>query len=173
MMLESENIYLRAMEPEDLDFLYRCENDAAEWENGCTRNPLSRHTLRQYMQNSHSDVYEDMELRLMIQHKASAKPIGCIDLYNFDLHNQKAGVAIILQPDYRKCGYAAEAVNLLCDYAFNFLKINQLYAYVTQKNRASIALFLRCGFENTATLKRWVKTLDGYTDVLTFQRFGS
>ena len=35
-MLEGSNILLRAVEPDDLDFLYRCENDTSVWRYGTT-----------------------------------------------------------------------------------------------------------------------------------------
>ena len=33
--MEEPNIRLRALEPEDLDFLYQIENDDQLWETGC------------------------------------------------------------------------------------------------------------------------------------------
>ena len=32
VMLKGEHIYLRALEPEDLDFVYQIENDTSLWE---------------------------------------------------------------------------------------------------------------------------------------------
>lgn len=170
-MLENENIHLRAMEPEDLSFLYRLENDSSVWECGCTYNPISRYALKQYLQNTHSDIYEDKELRLIIELRNPHLPIGCIDLYDFDLHNQKAAVAILIDTPYRQQQLATQSLQLLKQYAFEFLKINQLYAYIAQKNNASKALFEKCGFEHTATLKEWVKNIDEYTDVFLYQSF--
>ena len=38
-------VRLRAMEPEDLDFLYAMENDKEVWDVGCTNVPYSRYVL--------------------------------------------------------------------------------------------------------------------------------
>ena len=38
-------VRLRALEPEDLDFLYRIENDEALWDCGTTNLPYSRQVL--------------------------------------------------------------------------------------------------------------------------------
>ena len=37
-----KKIFLRALEPEDLDFLYEMENDESLWEVGSTNVPYSR-----------------------------------------------------------------------------------------------------------------------------------
>lgn len=44
--LSGTNIYLRAIEPEDLDILYQWENDSSLWVHGCTLAPFSKFTLR-------------------------------------------------------------------------------------------------------------------------------
>ena len=44
--LESENICLRAPEPEDLELLYEWENDSSLWIAGNTRAPYSKFQLR-------------------------------------------------------------------------------------------------------------------------------
>ena len=42
-------IHLRAMEPEDIDFLYSIENKQEEWFLGSTNMPYSHDILRQYI----------------------------------------------------------------------------------------------------------------------------
>jgi diamine N-acetyltransferase len=41
--LQGENIALRALEPEDLEFLFSVENDTAGWELSNTQAPFSKH----------------------------------------------------------------------------------------------------------------------------------
>lgn len=168
-MLENGNIRLRALEPTDLEAMFRWENDTTIWDVGNTHNPYSRYVLTEYLRNTHGDVYEDKELRLVIELKAGRTSIGCIDLYDFDFHNRKAGVSILIEAAYRKQGFAAQAVALLCQYAFQFLKLHQLYAYIPQKNNASKALFSKCGFQQTALFPHWIRTTEGFADVCLFQ----
>ena len=40
--LKGEGIYLRALEPEDLEFIYRVENDERVWEVSATQTPYSK-----------------------------------------------------------------------------------------------------------------------------------
>ena len=44
-----KKIFLRALEPEDLDFLYEMENDESLWEVGSTNVPYSRQMLLDYI----------------------------------------------------------------------------------------------------------------------------
>ena len=55
--LKGEHIFLRALEPEDLDFVYEIENDENIWEISCTQTPYSRFLIKQYLENAHKDSY--------------------------------------------------------------------------------------------------------------------
>ena len=45
--LKGKDIYLRALEPEDLDFLYEVENNESIWELSTTIVPYSKYVLKQ------------------------------------------------------------------------------------------------------------------------------
>ena len=164
MFLENEKIKLRALEPEDLDDFYKWENDVDLWSMGCTLEPYSRFELKQYIL-SQKDIYEAKQLRLIIENKADNKAIGTIDLYDFDPHNRRAAVGILVDRNYQGNGMAVEALILLCDYAFSFLKLHQLFAYIPIKNERSKRLFTRCGFKDIGLLPEWIQAPDGFEDV--------
>ena len=65
------SVRLRAMEPEDLDLLYRIENDQELWCLGSTNVPYSRYTLHDYVANSTGDIYSDKQVRLIIENEES------------------------------------------------------------------------------------------------------
>ncbi|GAB6394763.1 MAG: GNAT family N-acetyltransferase [Bacteroidales bacterium] len=169
-LLSNEHIRLRALEPEDLDLLYQWENDSALWELGSTVSPYSRYILRDYISRSHLNIYESKQLRLMIEQRETGERTGMVDLYDFDPHNRKAGVGILLDARYRGDGYATEALTLIAGYAFSFLKLHQLYAHIPVANEQSKALFLRCGFSVTGKLSDWISSAEkGFTDVWVMQ----
>ena len=64
--LKGETIYLRALEPNDLEFVYAMENDQSIWEVSNTQTPYSRFLVKQYLENAHQDIYEAKQLRLAI-----------------------------------------------------------------------------------------------------------
>jgi len=171
--LETERITLRALEPEDLDVLYKWENDSRLWQNGSTLTPYSKFALRDYLEKSLQDtISQSGQLRLIVEEKATRIPIGTIDLYDYDPINQRAGIGILLDEEFRKQGYGAETLCLIEDYAFRFLLLTQLYAYVPVSNIPSIKLFEKCGYVHSGVLKSWIKISGGFVDVHLMQLVG-
>jgi diamine N-acetyltransferase len=76
----------------------------------------------------------------------------------------------LIDSRYQGKGIATEALSLLIDYAFSFLKLHQLYAYIPINNKTTKSLFLRCGFVVSGILADWTSTGSGFTDVLLVQR---
>ena len=155
--LKGENIYLRALEPSDLDFLYHLENEESLWEVSNTIAPYSRFILKEYLDNSHRDIYDVRQLRLVICATETDSPIGFIDLYDFDPKHSRVGVGIVIfEEKYRRKGFASEALKITCDYAFEHLNMHQVFAGITEGNNGSIALFENAGFERNGVKKDWI-----------------
>lgn len=95
-VLKGENIHLRALEPQDLDFLFTTENDTSFWEVSSTDAPYSRYILEQYIANSHIDIYAAKQLRLIIASNTSDDAIGIIDLFDFSPKHKRAGIGILI-----------------------------------------------------------------------------
>ncbi len=64
--MKYKDISLRALEPEDLELLYEWENNLSYWTISSTVAPFSKFTLKRYLKNSHKNIYETGQLRLMI-----------------------------------------------------------------------------------------------------------
>lgn len=169
-MLENNNIRLRALEPEDIEFLYVWENDTSIWNVGDTVSPLSRHILRSHIANAGISIYETKQMRLIAESKSTGNALGIIDLYDFDFHHRKAAVGILISTSSRRRGVGREALNMLAEYAFSYLKLHQLYAYIPAGNNASLALFRSCGFEATIVLREWISTTNGFEDIVVAQK---
>lgn len=165
-----ETLSLRKLEPADLPYLYRWENDAAAWPDGANHHPLSQQDLRDYIASTTGDIYRDGQLRLIIcLANAGAEPVsvGAVDLYDLDVRNRKAAVAIYIDEAFRRRQLATEALKQLTDLAFRHIGLRMLYATVGEHNLPSQALFLRAGFARTALLSAW--TNEG--DASLFQKF--
>ncbi len=171
--LKGETIYLRALENEDLDFLYALENNPSLWEISGTLTPYSKQVLQLYLDNAHRDLYEVKQLRLCIC-KHDHSPIGLIDLFDFDPKHRRAGIGIvILDEDQRNKGIGAEAISLLTDYAFSVLSLRQIYANVIEDNVASTYLFKKLGFNEVGTKKDWIASSTGFKNEVLFQKINS
>jgi len=169
MNLKNEHITLRAIEPADIEVLYNWENDTGNWKVSNTQTPFSRFVLEQYITSSHEDIYTAKQLRLIICDHEN-KPVGCIDLFDFEPNHLRAGIGILIaEKGDRRKGYASEALKLLTGYGFNSLNLNQLYCNITTDNEASILLFQKHGFQITGIKKKWIRDGLSFKDELLLQ----
>lgn len=153
--LKGENIYLRALEPEDLEFIHDVENDESIWEISNTQTPYSKFLIKQYLENAHKDIFEVKQLRLVISNYNEVA-LGMIDLFDFDFKNSRAGIGILVkEPEDRLKGYGREALKLLIDYGFKHLGLHQLYCHISEENEASLKLFANQGFKKIGLKKDW------------------
>ena len=168
--MKYKEISLRALEPEDLELLYEWENNLSYWVISNTVVPFSKYTLKRYLKNSHKNIYETGQLRLMIDHIPNNTTIGTIDIFDFDPFHKRAGLGILIaKEEYRLKGYASMAIKCLVDYCFNTLQLHQIYCNILANNCESMDLFKKAGFVQAGIKKDWIMTSDGYLDEYIFQ----
>jgi diamine N-acetyltransferase len=168
--MKFKEVSLRALEPEDLELLYEWENNLSNWTISNTVAPYSKYTLKRYLKNSHKNIYETGQLRLMIDYLPDKITIGTIDIFDFDPFHKRAGLGILVaNEEYRRKGLASMALKCLIDYCFRTLQLHQLYCNILANNCESIDLFKKMGFVQSGIKKDWVKTPDGYLDEHLFQ----
>lgn len=161
VVLKGKQIYLRALEPEDLEFVYQIENDTTLWSLSDTQAPYSRFLIKQYLENAQQDIYEAKQLRLAIC-DLNNTTIGLIDLFDFDAKNKRAGIGIVIQnKGNRNKGYGKEALEILVNYCFQTLHLHQVFANIGEDNEASLGLFQSNGFKIIGLKKDW--RFDGET----------
>lgn len=160
------------------------------WADSDTHNPLSRHDLHQYIENTTGDIYRDGQLRLIIEQYAEEKNslpltgasitpaslgaleegvgsiLGCIDLFDFDARNRKAAIGMYIAPHARGNGVGKHAVQLLLDYAFGHLQLRMLYAIISVHNTPCSHIYEQMGFTASSVLQDW--TLEG--DAILWQK---
>jgi len=173
-MMRGNTVLLRALEPADVDLMMIYENDPQVWPVSGTLSPYSRYTLEQYYANSMQDIYTARQLRLAIE-LISELPqrgatIGFIDLFDFDPHNRRAGIGILVgDRSRRQNGYGSEALALMIRHCFTSLNLHQLYCHINGDNEASLRLFAKSGFTRTGVLKEWVAYDGNWYDLEVFQ----
>ncbi|TXG39364.1 GNAT family N-acetyltransferase [Seonamhaeicola maritimus] len=167
--LKGENIYLRALEPEDLEFVHAVENDESIWDVSNTQTPFSKFLIKQYIENAHKDIYEVKQLRLVIS-SYNEKPLGMIDIFDFDFKNSRAGIGILVKDkENRGKGTGTEALKLLVSYCFNQLNLHQLYCNISEDNKVSIKMFEKQGFKQVGLKKDWNYINNSYKNEYLFQ----
>lgn len=168
MFIKDETITLRCAEPEDAELIYRWENDRDIWRVSGTHVPFSRFQIDQFLL-SNNDLFSQKQLRLMIDLNDMGESIGCIDIFDYDGINQRAGLGILIDKEHRQQGYAKTALALCIEYLFHDLMLHQVYCSIDELNTESQQLFESQGFSLCGQRKDWLKTAEGYLDVFEYQ----
>ena len=170
-LLENRDIKLRAIEPEDLELLYKWENNSQIWQVSNTLAPYSKFVLKQYIENSHKDIYETKQLRLIIASKKKNNlPIGTIDLYDIDFYNLKAGIGILIADiENRNKGFGGATLKIIQEYAYKHLGLKQLFCEISESNQHSLKLFKKYNFKISGKLLNWKKSNNIFEDVYFLQ----
>jgi diamine N-acetyltransferase len=163
-MLKGDKIYLRALEPADINFLYHCENDTSVWNVTNTFIPFSKNNLLKYI-NSQQDIYADKQLRLVIINKQDNQPVGFIDIFDFDPYHMRAGIGILVAgKENRNKGYAREALQIISVYTKNILGLKNLFCNILANNMASIKIFEANNFKKIACKPAWHRQNNEWID---------
>ncbi len=171
--LQGNQVYLRALEKKDLDFLYQLENDTENWEISGTQTPYSKDVLQLYLDNAHLDIYEVKQLRLVICSQ-DHQSIGLIDLFEFEPYHQRVGLGIIIQDtEMRNKGIGKEAIQLVIEYAFQTLGVKQVYANILEENKPSLHLFEKLGFVSIGIKKDWIRSGKSFKNEILLQKINS
>ena len=168
-LLNDNTIALRALEPTDLDTLYRWENDAALWVVSDTVAPYSREALWHYLQEYTCDIYAQRQLRLMITLANEGTPVGTVDFLNFDPLNNRAELGLFIAKEYRGRGWGLHALKLITAYARDHIGLRQIYVYISIDNVVCLKLFEEFGYRRVGVIQSWVKRGNTYHDVALLQ----
>jgi len=164
-------VTLRALEPDDLEFLFQLENDPALWAvSDVLPAPISRHALREYLRHAGASLAEVGQMRLIISSEENL-PVGTLDLFDYSALHQRAGVGIAVLASAQRRGYAQAALTQLLPYARQALRLHQLYATVVASNVASLSLFAKAGFRQVGVRHDWLRenTSTGWENAVELQ----
>ncbi len=159
---------LRALEPADLEIMYDVENDKSLWVYSNTTSPFSKHTLKKFIENSHLDIIEHNQLRLVIHDESNS--YGFIDLFDYDQVSRRAGIGIIIFERFRHRGIGSLSLKLIEEHVLNHLPMHQLYANISSNNVESISLFKKNGYNKVGLKKDWLFYNNKFNDELLFQK---
>jgi [ribosomal protein S5]-alanine N-acetyltransferase len=144
--LESERLYLRAVQPDDAnEAYYRWMNDPAVNKYLESRfYPHTLETLKDYIQSKLGDN-ENPFFAIIL--KDSNRHIGNIKLGPINTIHRFADIGIIIgEKDCWGKGYATEAIRLVVKYAFDTLNLHKVTAGFYEPNIQSMKAFIKAGF---------------------------
>ncbi|MBW6481762.1 MAG: GNAT family N-acetyltransferase [Vicingaceae bacterium] len=146
-MLANQKIFLREVILTDVPILLDWENDVENWEVSSTTAPFSKEEIV-FFAASNQHIFTHSQMRFMICLEGNHKPIGCIDLFDYDAELKKAGVGILIgEKELRNKGFATQALNLLLQLSFNKFNLVTVFAEIDKNNSSSICLFEKCNFK--------------------------
>ena len=163
-----KNVTLRRPKLLDLDQLLFWENNL---DNSLfSENPIFYTTeqIEEFL-TSVQDIFLDRQIRFMID--SSGSTVGCVDLFEYDMVNSRAGVGIFIDEKFRNMGIASEALSLLKSTCIKDYFISNLHANILQNNKDSIQLFERAGFTKNGVKENWIRTENSMLDVWFYQCF--
>ena len=157
VFLEGEQVTLRAVQPEDYEFLVRNLN-----------NPKLRHagyeTVRAPV--SEDDIAAKIEVGnhhlFLVCHDGS--PVGCASIKDIDLEGRKAELGYWITPDRQGKGYATEAADLCLTHAFDELGLHKVWARTAGDNKASNRVLEKLGFQQEGVLREHWYGFGRYVD---------
>ena len=163
-------LILRAMEPDDIDAIYRWENDPDIWVYSAAHQPFSRKSLQTFIdENSLLDIYTSRQMRLVAAEQGGSA-CGCIDLYDFEPLHRRAAVGLLVDKTMRNKGIGTTMLKMLEDFVRQHLDLHMLYCDISTANTASIRLFENAGFNSCGTMHDWMLDSGRWTDAKRYQK---
>lgn len=87
--------------------------------------------------------------------------IGLVDVKNIDMNVPKAELGSFIDHRYEGKGIVSKATNLVVDHIVKDYKFIKLLCRANSRNKGSIAVILKNGFELEGTIRRDYKTTKG------------
>ncbi len=165
---QGEMVRLRAVEPEDLGWLFEREQD-----NEAARTlsqipfPRSKAAIRKWVEKQAVKEPKNDEYFLMIT-DLRGQQVGSIDSH---LCNRRVGcfeLGLSIHEPHRRKGYARDALKILLRYFFEELHYQKVTVGVYSFNQPAIALFAALGFVQEGRIRRVALTNSEYHDELRY-----
>ncbi|WP_299124462.1 GNAT family protein [uncultured Winogradskyella sp.] len=100
-------------------------------------------------------------LPYMITDVNTNKFIGLVDVKNIDMNVPKAELGSFIDEDYEGRGIVSKATNLVIDHIIVEYKFIKLLCRANSRNKGSIAVILKNGFELEGTIRKDYRTTKG------------
>lgn len=147
--LDGERIFLSLSQKEDLDLYNDWLNDfEINLTFGRSHIVFNEEQQAKYIEDYNSS---DDKFFFVIVKKGNAsekeQAIGIGLLYDVDFVHGKATLGLLLDKSFQSKGYGKEATNLLLEFSFNILNLNNVMLYAIDFNEKTIAMYESIGFK--------------------------
>ena len=146
VFLEGQTVSLRPIEREDAEFLQGGVTDPQVRPWLTAVDPVSAHEEREWLES-----IGDTEVHLLVC--VDEQPVGIIGMEWDRTPVDVAEVGYWIDPDHWGNGYATEALDLFCSFAFEERNMHKLRARAFEGNTASTRVLESAGFQPEGTLR--------------------
>jgi RimJ/RimL family protein N-acetyltransferase len=142
--LVGDNCYLSPINPEDAEIYTKWLNDLEVTINTTIVRqmislPAEEEMLEELSKEGHNFAIVELE---------DDELIGNCGLMKIDQVNRTAELGIVIgNKDYWNQGFGQEALDLLLDYGFNILNLNNIMLRVFEFNKRAVSCYQSCGFK--------------------------
>lgn len=142
--LIGKKLYLSPINIEDINKFLEWMNDFETTDyTGRSSKIISREGKVAYLEEHAND-----EATLAIIDMKEDELIGTVGLHDIDHINRRATLGIMIgDKNYRGNGYGTEAIQLILDYGFNYLNLNNIKLDLMEFNERALACYKKCGFK--------------------------
>ena len=164
MIINYEDITLRAIEAEDKEMLLEMINDPLiEHMTGGGGFPVSHAQQEEWIKNQRNCTNE---IRLVIDTQEHGA-VGTVALTDIDNRSRTAQFhsKIATSKNLRGHGYGTKATMALVKYAFDQMNLNCVYSYIVEYNIASQRVKEKCGFLKDGILRERVYKDGAYHNI--------
>lgn len=164
VILTCDNLLFRLPTQEDVNQLVELKNNkVASRLLGGNTPTYTRESISKWI-NAHNANSE--EVLLVVVDRDRNVIIGHVGLYDIDNIAGKGEYGILLADDNsRGKGYGTKCTKTMVEYAFDTLKLHKVTAEVIEENKASEAMFKKCGFSIDGVLRDHIFKNNRYYNV--------
>ncbi|HLQ71497.1 MAG TPA: GNAT family N-acetyltransferase [Bacillota bacterium] len=155
------NLHLRVLEKDDLEFLHRLHNDPDVMDFWFSESHMSMEKLK----HNHEKMLEEDSFRQFILTKDNER-LGFVGLIRISPRHRNAEFVIMIDPSHQGNGYAKAATKQAMSYAFNQLNLHKLYLTVDKQNEKAIYIYENAGFQVEGEKKEHFFVNGSYHDVV-------
>ena len=159
--LVGERIYLSPRSSEDVERFTEWLNDFETTDyTGRSGQLLTIEGEREYIQKN-----SNPEATFVIVTLEEDQMIGTVGLEEIDAINRTATLGIFIgEKQYRNQGYGTEAIQLILDYGFNYLNLQNIKLDLMEFNERGLACYKKCGFREYGRRRKCKYVNEKYYD---------
>ena len=166
--LHTERLFLRALTPADLEFVYQHFSDPDVTRYLHDEEPVSTREDAQEIIDFYTRPGVKYHNRWVVVSKSNNQPIGTCGYHKWQERHFRAEIGYDLEPASWNQGYMTEALTEVLEFGFEKMGLNRIEALVHSQNLASIRLLQKLGFQKEGYLRDYYYQGGEFHSSLTF-----